>query len=198
MSEAEAGTVTRLLEEMDAGNKDAIRALFPLVYDEIRKLAHRQRRVWHGDSTLDTTALVHEAYLKLVGSEHIGARTRVHFFGIAAKAMRHILCSYARERQAEKRGGEAPKLSLDALGEAVGTLSFSTEQAAMLSALDEALRRLGAVEPRLSEVVECRFFGGLTIEDTATALGVSAATVKRDWALARAWLFNELADQVTA
>jgi len=196
--EDEAGTVTRLLGELDAGNKEAMRALFPLVYDEVRRLAHQQRRAWHGDFTLDTTALVHEAYLKLVGSEHVGARTRVHFLGIAAKAMRHILCSYARERQAEKRGGAAPKLSLDLLGDAAGAISFSDDQADILSALDDALQRLGAVEPRLSEVVECRFFGGLTIEDTATALGSSAATVKRDWALARAWLFHELADKASA
>jgi len=187
-----------LLGELDAGNKEAMRALFPLVYDEVRRLAHQQRRAWHGDFTLDTTALVHEAYLKLVGSEHVGARTRVHFLGIAAKAMRHILCSYARERQAEKRGGAAPKLSLDLLGDAAGAISFSDDQADVLSALDDALQRLGAVEPRLSDVVECRFFGGLTIEDTATALGSSAATVKRDWALARAWLFHELADKASA
>lgn len=198
MGEGDGGTVTGLLRELDAGNRDAMPALFPLVYDEIRRLAHQQRRAWHGDSTLDTTALVHEAYLKLVSAEHVGARTRVHFFGIAAKAMRHILCSYARERQAEKRGGGVPKLSLDALGDGIGAISFSDEEADMLSALDEALHRLGAVEPRLSEVVECRFFGGLSIEDTATALGVSAATVKRDWALARAWLFHELADQASA
>jgi len=196
--EDEAGTVTRLLGELDAGNKEAMHTLFPLVYDEVRRLAHQQRRAWHGDFTLDTTALVHEAYLKLVGSEHVGARTRVHFLGIAAKAMRHILCSYARERQAEKRGGAAPKLSLDLLGDAAGAISFSDDQADILSALDDALQRLGAVEPRLSEVVECRFFGGLTIEDTATALGSSAATVKRDWALARAWLFHELADKASA
>lgn len=198
MAEDEVGTVTRLLAELDAGNKDAMRALFPLVYDEVRRLAHQQRRAWHGDLTLDTTALVHEAYLKLVGSQHVGARTRVHFFGIAAKAMRHILCSYARERQAERRGGAAPKLSLDLLGDAAGAISFSDDQADVLSALDDALQRLGAMEPRLSDVVECRFFGGLTIEDTATALGTSAATVKRDWALARAWLFHELADEASA
>ena len=105
VGEEDEGTVTRLLKELDAGNREAMQTLFPLVYDEVRSLAHQQRRAWHGDLTLDTTALVHEAYLKLVGSEHVGARTRVHFFRIAAKAMRHILCSYARERQAEKRGG---------------------------------------------------------------------------------------------
>ncbi len=189
---ADPGTVTRLLSDIAAGDRSAREALFPIVYQELRSLAHRQRRRWNGDSTLGTTALVHEAYLKLVDVDRIGARTSVHFLRIAAVAMRHILCNYAREQRAAKRGGDAPHIALDAFPDGVLPLSFSDSQSATLEALDDALRRLEKMEPRLGEVVECRFFGGLTIEDTAAALGTSPATVKRDWALARSWLFREL------
>jgi RNA polymerase sigma factor (TIGR02999 family) len=192
MTETNPGTVTRLLSELDNGSPTALDELFPLVYQELRAFAHQQRRRWDGDTTLGTTALVHEAYLKLVGGARIGAHSRLHFLRIAAAAMRHILCNYARDRRAAKRGGDAPRLSLEVLGDAAGQLTFSSEQSGMLLDLDDALHRLEAVDPRLSQLVECRFFGGLTIEDTAAALGVSPATVKRDWALARAWLFREL------
>jgi len=186
------GTVTRLLADFERGDNAAFEALFPIVYDELRRLARRHRRSWNGDSTLDTTALVHEAYLKLAGLEHVGARTRVHFLRVASRAMRHILSNYARDRRATKRGGAAPHLPLDLLGDGGHGLVFSSEQSDQLAALDDALLRLAAVDQRLSDVVECRFFGGLTIEDTAAALDVSPATVKREWALARAWLFREL------
>ncbi len=189
---ADPGTVTRLLADIAAGDRLAMEALFPIVYQELRGLAHRQRRRWSGDSTLGTTALVHEAYLKLVGVDRIDARTSAHFLKVAAIAMRHILCNYAREQRAAKRGGDSPRIALDALPEGLLPLSFSDSQSATLEALDDALRRLEKMEPRLGEVVECRFFGGLTIEDTAAALGTSPATVKRDWALARSWLFREL------
>jgi RNA polymerase sigma factor (TIGR02999 family) len=192
MNETNPGTVTRLLSELDNGSPTALDELFPLVYQELRAFAHQQRRRWDGDTTLATTAIVHEAYIKLVGGARVGAQSRVHFFRVAAAAMRHILCNYARDRRAAKRGGDTPRLSLQVLGEAADRLSFSSEQSGMLVDLDDALRRLEAVDPRLSQLVECRFFGGLTIEDTAAALGVSPATVKRDWALARAWLFREL------
>ncbi len=189
---ADPGTVTRLLADIAAGDRSAMEALFPIVYQELRSLAHRQRRRWSGDSTLGTTALVHEAYLKLVDVDRIGARTSAHFLWVASIAMRHILCNYAREQRAAKRGGDSPRIALDALPEGLLPLSFSDSQSATLEALDDALRRLEKMEPRLGEVVECRFFGGLTIEDTAAALGTSPATVKRDWALARSWLFREL------
>jgi RNA polymerase sigma factor (TIGR02999 family) len=186
------GTVTRLLLDFESGDKAALEALFPIVYDELRSVAHRQRRNWNGDATMDTTALVHEAYLKLVDVDHLGARSRVHFLRVAAMAMRQILCNYARDQRAAKRGGDAPRVSLDVLGEAAANVNFSDEQAEILSELDEALGRLEQVDQRLAAVVECRFFGGLTIEDTASALDVSVATVKRDWTLARSWLYREM------
>lgn len=187
-----AGTITRLLFDFENGDKAALEALFPIVYDELRSVAHRQRRNWNGDVTLGTTALVHEAYLKLVDVDHIGARSRVHFLRVAAMAMRQILCNYARDQRAAKRGGGSPIVSLDLLGEGAAHLSFSDEQSDALTELDEALRRLEHFDARLAAVVECRFFGGLTIEDTAGALDVSAATVKRDWSLARSWLYREM------
>jgi len=185
-------TVTRLLGELADGNRGALDELVVLVYDELRLLARRQRRHWHGDFTLDTTALVHEAYLKLVDQRRLGVASRGHFLAVAAKAMRHILCNYARDRRRQKRGGGLTPLSLDVLRATPGYVVLSDEQAEVLTALDEALRHLEQVDRRQSEVVECRFFAGLTIEDTATALDTSAATVKRDWALARAWLYREL------
>ncbi|HVF39737.1 MAG TPA: sigma-70 family RNA polymerase sigma factor, partial [Gemmatimonadaceae bacterium] len=186
------GTVTRLLGEFEAGNRTALEELFPVVYDELRLLAHQHRRGWSGDSTLGTTALVHEAYLKLVDADRIGARSRGHFLRIAAMAMRQILCNHARAERTAKRGGDAVKVSLDVLGENATPVVFSSEHSEILAALDDSLDRLEQVDSRLSDVVECRFFGGLTVEDTAAALGTSAATVKRDWALARAWLFRDI------
>jgi RNA polymerase sigma factor (TIGR02999 family) len=193
--ETRTGTITHLLADFENGDRAALEALFPIVYDELRLIAHRQRRKWDGDATLGTTALVHEAYLKLVDADHIGARSRVHFLRVASMAMRQILCNYGRDRRAAKRGGDAAKVSLDALGEGPANLALSDEQSETLADLDEAMRRLEAVDSRLTSVVECRFFGGLSIEDTAQALGISVATVKRDWALARAWLYRELKDE---
>jgi RNA polymerase sigma factor (TIGR02999 family) len=196
--EAEPGTVTRLLEDVANGDRRAMDALFPIVYDELRRLAHRHRRHWNGDSTLGTTALVHEAYLKLVGADRLGARTSAHFLHVAAVAMRHILCNYARDRKAAKRGGESVMVSMDAVGDDAFNPGLSDSQAETLSALGDALQRLERVDPRLSHVVECRFFAGLTVEETASALQCSPATVKRDWALARAWLFREMRSGLTS
>jgi RNA polymerase sigma factor (TIGR02999 family) len=184
--------VTRLLLELEKGDRTALESLLPVVYDELRSLAHHQRRRWNGDTTLGTTALVNEAYLKLVDAERIGAQSRVHFLRIAATAMRHILCNYARDQRAARRGGNSPKLSLNMLENGVDRIAFSADASERLLDLDEALSRLAEFDSRLSNVVECRFFGGLTIEDTARALDTSPATVKRDWALARAWLFRDL------
>jgi RNA polymerase sigma factor (TIGR02999 family) len=192
MVEASPATITRLLGELASGNRAALDELVALLYDELRLLAHHQRRHWRGDFTLDTTALIHEAYLKLVDQRRIGVASRSHFLAVAAKAMRHILCNYARDRRRQKRGGGLQPLSLDALRATPGQVVFSDEQAEVLTTLDEALRQLERLDRRQSEVVECRFFAGLTIEDTATALGTSPATVKRDWALARAWLYREI------
>lgn len=193
MADRAQTTVTRLLGELRSDNPEAFRELFPLVYHELLELAHRQRRRWHGDNTMGTTALVHEAYLKLVDQEKVAAETRVHFFALAAKAMRHILCNYARGRQAKKRGGDVEKVSLADRTEVPDQLPmFSEEQAERLAALDVVLQRLEQVNPRRSQVVECRFFGGMTVDDTAAALGISPRTVKRDWAVAQAWLHREM------
>ncbi|MEO5903629.1 MAG: ECF-type sigma factor [Gemmatimonadaceae bacterium] len=186
------GTVTRLLADLERGDRAALEALFPVVYDELRQIARRHRRNWNGDSTLGTTALVHEVYLKIAGHDQVGARTRVHFLRLASRAMRQILSNYARDRRATKRGAANPHVPIDLLGDSALPLHLTDEQSDLMANLSEALERLEIVDQRLSEVVECRFFGGLTIEDTAAALGVSEATVKRDWSLARAWLFRDL------
>jgi RNA polymerase sigma factor (TIGR02999 family) len=192
MSGANRTDVARLLDELEGGDQAALDELFPLVYDELRTLAHYHRRRWRGDETLETTALVHEAYLKLVGQSRIRAESRAHFLAVAARAMRHILSNYARDQRTEKRGGAARKLSFDELKLTPAQVGFSPEQADELVALNEALGALEQVSPRRSQVVECRFYGGMTIEDTAAALGISPRTVKRDWAVAQAWLLRRM------
>jgi RNA polymerase sigma factor (TIGR02999 family) len=184
--------ITGLLHAVERGDRDALDDLFPLVYDELRRLARQQRRRWHGDITMDTTALVHEAYLKLAAQRQLPAFGRAHFCAVAAKAMRHILCNYARDRSRLKRGGGVPSLRLDAGHELAGELPLSDAQSDELAALDESLRALEHIAERQARVVECRFFGGMSLEDTATALDVSSRTVKRDWAFARAWLRREM------
>ena len=185
-------TVTRLLAQLEGGHRAALDQLFPIVYAELRALAHRQRRRWYGDETLGTTALVNEAYLKLVDQQRLGARSRAHFLAIAAKAMRHILSNYAEARRRLKRGGDLRRVSADVLDAVPAPLGLTDAQAELLAALDDALRRLEETNVRLSRVVECRFLAGMSIEDTAVALDTSPATVKRDWVLARAWLYREL------
>jgi RNA polymerase sigma factor (TIGR02999 family) len=193
MEQAPREEVTRLLEALQGGEGAAIDVLVPLLYEELREIAHRQRRRWHGDETLDTTALVHEAYLKLVDQSRTGWKTRAHFLAAAARAMRHILINYSRGRRALKRGGEIRKLSLDEIDEQVRSeLALSDETVDMLVALDASLRTLEQVNPRESRIVECRFFGGMTIEETAAALGISTATVSRGWALAQVRLYQDL------
>lgn len=185
--------VSTLIEAGAAGDRAALDALFPLVYEELSRLAHRQRRRWSGDFTLTTTALVHEAYLKLAGQRQLPTESRAHFLGIASRAMRHILCNYARDRRRQKRGGDRPHLPLDQVEAADGrALDLSADQADRLAGLDEALRRFEQVAERQCRVVECRFFGGMSVEETAAALGVSPRSVKRDWAFARAWLLREM------
>lgn len=171
---------------------DSLNALFPLVYDELSRLAHRHRRQWDGDLTLNTTALVHEAYLKLAGQARVPVGDRAHFLAVAAKAMRHILCNYARDRRRQKRGGGRPHLALDPAGDPPADLDLTDTQTDTLADLDEALTRFERIAERQSRVVECRFFGGMSVEETAAALGVSPRSVKRDWAFARAWLRREL------
>lgn len=158
----------------------------------MRELAHRQRQRWRDDHTLDTTGLVHEAYLKLVSGAGADVESRAHFFALAVRAMRHILCNYARSRRALKRGGGLKPLPLAEGAALAAQAEPASEAADRLLALDAALKRLDQVDPRRSRVVECRFFGGLTVEETAMVIGVSTRTVKRDWAVAQAWLHREM------
>jgi len=190
--EAERRTdVTELLGAARLGDRRAIGELFPLVYEELRALAHGQRRRWHGDLTMNATALVHEAYIKLVDQDLLPSESRGHFFAVAAMVMRHLLCNYARERGRLKRGGDAPHVTIDD-GMVVSEVVASDGDD--LVALDVALRQLEQLNARHARVVECRFFGGLSIEETAATLELSPATVKRDWALAKAWLFRAIRD----
>lgn len=181
------GRVTELLHQAGAGDPTAAAAVFPLVYDELRQLAHRQLRRESSGHSLNTTALVHEAYLKLVDQTRAQIRDRAHFFAVAATAMRRILVDHARRHGAAKRGAGARRVPL----EMVDGLA-PDERADLLVALDTALVRLAALDERQARVVECRFFGGLTEEETAEALGTSTRTVKRDWAKARSWLYQAL------
>ena len=178
--------ITDVLLQASGGDPTAIDRLFPLVYDELRRIAHRALQRERSEHTLGTTGVVHEAYLKLVDQTRVGWRDRAHFFAVAALAMRRILVDYARRHRRAKRGGGVQAVTLDE-----GTVSLD-ERAENLVALDEALTRLGELNPRLSRIVECRFFGGLTEEEIAEALGVTTRTVKRDWAKARGWLYQEL------
>ena len=178
--------VTLLLRELGNGNQDVLAELIPLVYDELRRLAAYHLRQERSNHTLQATALVHEAYLRLVDQRHVDWKNRSHFFGVAAHLMRRILLMHARRIHAAKRGGSAARISLD---EAV---VFTREHSAELVALDELLTRLAALDPQQSRVVELRFFGGLSVDETADLMGISTATVKRDWAMAKAWLAREM------
>jgi RNA polymerase sigma factor (TIGR02999 family) len=160
--------------------------LFPLVYQELRRVAHRAVRGERSGHTLGTTGLVHEAYLRLVDQTRIEYRDRGHFFGIAARAMRQILVDYARRHQAGKRGGSQRPITLD------DAMLGIEDRAEALLGLDEALTELESLDPRLGQVVQCRFFGGLTEEETGETLGVTARTVRRDWLKAKGWLYHRL------
>jgi RNA polymerase sigma-70 factor, ECF subfamily len=178
--------VTRLLAAWSDGDAAARDTLLPLVYDELRRLASYYMRGQPDNHTLQTTALIHEAYLKLAAQPDKQWQNRMHFFAVAAQAMRHVLVDYARSRDAIKHGGQA---QLVALEEAA---VVSAERAAEVVALDEALTALASVDLRKSQVVELRYFGGLSVEETAEVLQVSPETVKRDWRLAKLWLMREL------
>jgi len=184
-----AEDVTELLHAASAGDDNAMDRLMPIVYDRLRAIAHGRMQGERRDHTMSTTALVHEAYLKLVDLDRIQYRDRAHFFAIAAQAMRYILVDYAERRNAQKRGGDRSRVPIEYAP------LMTDHQALDILALDHALDRLGELSDRQHRVVECRFFAGLTIAETATALDVSPATVKRDWNLARAWLNRELADE---
>ena len=178
--------VTELLRDWSNGNSAARDELMPLVYEELHRLAHQYMRRERPGNTLQTSALVNEAYLRLVDQRDVHWQNRTHFFGIAAQMMRRILVDHARSHQYQKRGGDARQIHLDE------AMIVSRERAADVVALDEALKNLAAIDERKSQMVELRFFGGLSIEETAEVLGVSPGTVMRDWTLAKAWLRREM------
>lgn len=178
--------IARILADLDAGGREGLDQLFPVVYEELHRLAQRQLRGERPDHTLCTTDLVHEAYLKLSGLDRIRWQNRAQFLAIAAQAMRRVLINHASARRAQKRGGGRDRLSLD------DVVLLVDDRAEDLLALDAALTRLAELDGRQARVVECRFFAGLSIEETADALDIAPATVKRDWAVARAWLNREL------
>ncbi|AHG93790.1 RNA polymerase sigma factor (plasmid) [Gemmatirosa kalamazoonensis] len=187
MTQAPSADVARLLEALRGGDAAALDALVPLLYDELRTLAHRQRRRWVGDDTLDTTALVHETYLKLADRHGASWETRAHFMAAAAQAMRHVLINYARDRRTRKRGGASVRVPLDSVEAQEGE---ADEEEELLLALDTALRELERANARQGRIVECRFFAGMSIAETALALGVSTASVSRGWALAQVRLYE--------
>ncbi len=187
------GEVTTWLGRARAGDPAALDRLVPLLYDELRRLAHHLLGDEQGGITLSTTGLVHEAYLRLLGERSLPAEDKGQFFAIAATAMRRLLVDAARRRHRQKRGGDAEHLDLDQVAECVaGPELVSDREADELIELDAALERLEAGSPRARQVIELRFFAGLTLEETASALGLSEKTVRRDWLAARAWLRAEL------
>ncbi|MDQ6708007.1 MAG: sigma-70 family RNA polymerase sigma factor [Acidobacteriota bacterium] len=184
--EPSPGEITLLLTQLRRGQTEAAAALVPLVYRELHRLAAAYMRRERPDHTLQPTALVNEVYMRLVQQRDIDWQSRAHFFGVAAGAMRRILVDHARAHRAQRRGGGAQKLELKE------SLVFSEAQSDDLIALDEALSRLQTWDPRQSRIVDMLFFGGLTQEEAAEVLGISVRTVKRDWSVARAWLYGEM------
>lgn len=178
--------VSQLLIDWSNGNQAALDKLMPLVDRELHRLAHHYMRRENAGHTLQTTALVNEAYLKLIDQKHVHWKNRAHFFALSAQLMRRILVDHARGRQYAKRGGGAQRISFDE------ALVISPERGTDLVALDEALSKLTSIDPRKGKVVELRFFGGLSVEETAEALAVSTVTVMREWSMAKAWLYNTL------
>lgn len=179
--------ITQLLTQLTGGNRAAVDELTPLVYRELKRIASGQLRNERPGHTLQATALVHEAYLKLVDQRDVSWQNRAHFFGLAAQAMRRILLDYAKQRVCQKRGGGQHRTTLDE------GLVVAPERASDLVVIDQALSRLEQLDARQAKIVELRFFGGLSVEETAEAMGISAPTVKREWAMAKAWLYRELA-----
>ena len=186
MSQSQLPEITRILKSWSGGNREAVDDLMPLVYDELHKVAAQYLRRQRPDHTLQPTALVNEAYLKLIDISDVDWQDRAHFFAFASQTMRHILVDYARAQLREKRGGAAQRLSLDE------AISYSKDTEVDLLSLDEALRELEAIDEKQSKIVELRFFGGLTVEETAVVLKISPATVKREWRIAKAWLHRKI------
>ena len=193
MNNQPAGEVTQLLLRWRAGDQAALAALLPLVYEELRSLARRHLRHERGSHTLQRTALVHEAFLRIVDQKLVDWESRTQFYGIASQMMRRILVDHARRRSAAKRGDGAPHVDLDALLQEDGEdLPPPADKQIDFAAIDDALKRLEVLDPQQGKLVELRFFGGLSIKETADVIGVSPATVKREWAIARAWLQREI------
>jgi RNA polymerase sigma-70 factor (ECF subfamily) len=187
MAEAQdPADITQLLKDIRGGSQEAEERLMPIVYQELHRIAHSYMRKERLDHTLQTTALVHEAYLKLIGVREVDWVDRSHFFAVAAQLMRRILVDYARARRASKRGGSLPMLPLD------GAMPISDESLEFILSIHEALDRLAVFDARQARVVELRFFSGLSVDETARVIGVSSRTVKRDWDFAQAWLYKEL------
>ncbi len=180
-------TPTLLIKKFSEGDASALNQLFELVYEELHAVAKKQRGRWNGTDTLNTVALIHETYLKLWQNQPHRIENQRHFFAIAAKAMRQILINYAEKCSAQKRGGESVTVDADEID-----IIADDEAAGELLAMHEALSRLEIINERQGNVFECRFFGGMTVEDTAFALNISPATVKRDWQAACNWIYNEL------
>ena len=182
--------ITELLVGYGRGDKEALDQLMPIVYDELRRQAARYLRREQAGHTLQTTALIHEAYVRLVDQRNVQWQNRAHFFGIAAQLMRRILVDHARSKKRAKRGGSDVRVSLNEATVAVQGQNLD------VVAVDEALQRLAKIDEQQSRVVELRFFSGLTVEETAEVMGISAATVKRDWSMAKAWLHRELTGEI--
>lgn len=196
---SESSDTTELLVASSAGDRDALDALLQRMYDDLRMIAHARLRRQRPGETMNTTGLVHEAYLRLVDGKHVGLRDRAHFFAIAARAMRFVLVDYAREQSAQKRGGGIADIRFDGR-DVAGELDRpddATRRALDLISVDVALGRLAAFDERLSELVELRFFGGLTYDEIAEITQRSIPTVKRDWTRARTWLFREMREAGT-
>lgn len=188
MSQEQSADITQMLIEMTDGNTEVVNQILPLIYSELRKLASSYLRRERADHTLQPTALVNEAYLKLIDQKKVVWQNRAHFFGIAAQVMRRILLDHARKHTAEKRGGEAEVLPLEE-----EILVVSHEKSAELIALDEALENLAKMDEQKARIVELRYFGGLSIEETAEVMGVSVPTINRQWRMAKAWLYGQVA-----
>jgi RNA polymerase sigma-70 factor, ECF subfamily len=182
----ESGDVTRLLAELTGDGREAMDRVFPLVYDELHGVAHRQLRSERADHTLNTTALVHEAYVRLAGTDRIEWSSRAHFFAVAARAMRRILINHAEARNAQKRGGQWRRVDLRT------DAAMHHDADIVMIDLDRALTRLAELDERQCRIVECRYFAGMSLEETAAGLDISVATVKREWTMARAWLNRQL------
>jgi len=179
--------ITQMLIELTDGNTEVVNQILPRIYDELRKLASSYLRRERADHTLQPTALVHEAYMKLIDQKKVHWQNRAHFFGIAAQVMRRILLDHARKHNADKRGGEAEKLPIEE-----EILVVSHEKSAELIALDDALETLAKMDPQKAKIVELRYFGGLSIEETAEVMGVSVPTINRQWRMAKAWLYGQI------